>query len=178
MNKKELARQVITAVIYIVLGVILARNPGMSASLLCTGIGVCALAYGAITLLFYFLRSGDEDASRFTLPAGIAFAAMGIFCLVAPGVVLSVIPLLFGIVLLIDGAEKLGRALELRRAGFARWGVVACVGVIIMLFGLMLVMRPFAAVESIMIMFGALLIADGAIDVYFLVRIYRLSGRK
>ena len=124
------------------------------------------------------LRRSDEDASRLTLPVGIAFAALGAFCLIAPGVVLSIIPLIFGIVLLIDGAEKLGRALELRRTGFARWGVVACVAVIIMVFGVMLVTQPFVAVESVMIMFGALLAADGLMDVYFLFRIYRLSRNR
>lgn len=42
-----------------------------------------------------------------------------------------------------------------------------------MIFGVMLVTRPFVAVNSIMIMFGALLIADGLIDVYFIFRVYR-----
>ena len=178
MNKKDLIQQIITAVIYIAVGLILALNPDMSATIICTGIGVCALGYGAITILFYFLRRSDEDASRLTLPVGIAFAALGAFCLIAPSVVLSIIPLIFGIVLLIDGAEKLGRALELRRTGFARWGVVASVAVIIMVFGVMLVTQPFVAVESVMIMFGALLAADGLMDVYFLFRIYRLSRNR
>ena len=75
--------------------------------------------------------------------------------------------------LLIDGTGKLGRALELRRSGFNGWGLIACVAAIIMIFGVMLVTRPFVAVNSIMIMFGALLIADGLIDVYFIFRVYR-----
>ena len=160
MDTKEIIRELVTAVAYIVIGVLLALNPDMSATLICSGIGICALAYGAFTLLMYFLRSRDVDSSRLNLPIGIAFAALGVFCLIAPTVVLSIIPLLFGVVLLIDGAGKLGRALELRRSGFNGWGV-------------MLVTRPFVAVNSIMIMFGALLIADGLIDVYFIFRVYR-----
>ncbi len=174
MDTKELIRELVTAVVYIVMGALLALNPDMSATLICTGIGVCALAYGAFTLLMYFLRSRDVDSSRLNLPIGIAFAALGVFCLIAPGTVLSIIPLLFGVVLLIDGAGKLGRALELRRDGFVRWGLIACVAAVIMLFGVMLVTRPFVAVNSIMIMFGAMLMADGAIDLYFLFRVYRV----
>ena len=174
MDTKELIRELVTAVVYIVMGALLALNPDMSATLICTGIGVCALAYGAFTLLMYFLRSRDVDSSRLNLPIGIAFAALGVFCLIAPGTVLSIIPLLFGVVLLIDGAGKLGRALELRRVGFVRWGLIACVAAVIMLFGVMLVTRPFVAVNSIMIMFGAMLMADGAIDLYFLFRVYRV----
>ena len=47
-----------------------------------------------------------------------------------------------------------------------------------MVFGVMLVTQPFVAVESVMIMFGALLAADGLMDVYFLFRIYRLSRNR
>ena len=178
MDTKEIIRELVTAVAYIVIGVLLALNPDMSATLICSGIGICALPYGAFTLLMYFLRSRDVDSSRLNLPIGIAFAALGVFCLIAPTVVLSIIPLLFGVVLLIDGAGKLGRALELRRSGFNGWGLIACVAAIIMIFGVMLVTRPFVAVNSIMIMFGALLAADRLMDVYFLFRIYRLSRNR
>lgn len=177
MNKKELVRQLVTAVVYIVFGFVLALNPGMSATLICTGIGICALAYGAFTILIYFLRRSDDDASALTLPIGIAFAALGVFCLIAPSVVLSVIPLMFGIVLLIDGAGKLGSALELRRDGFNGWGIVACVAAIVMVFGLLLVTQPFVAVESIMMIFGAFLAADGLIDIYLIFRVYRVWKR-
>ena len=72
MNKKELAGQLISAVVYIALGLILALNPGMSANLICSGIGVCALVYGAFSILLYYMRRRDGDVSRFALPVGIA----------------------------------------------------------------------------------------------------------
>lgn len=177
MNKKELAGQLISAVIYITLGLILALNPGMSANLICSGVGVCSLAYGAFSILLYYLRRRDGDVSRFALPVGIAFAALGVFCLIAPEVVLSIIPLLFGVVLLIDGAGKLGRALELCRAGVPGWGTVLAVAALVMLFGVLLVTQPYMAVETVMRLFGAMLAADGAIELYFMLRVYRNAGR-
>lgn len=176
MNKKELAGQLISAVIYVVLGFVLALNPGASANIICTGIGICALAYGAFCILFYFLRRHDDDVSRFTLPVGIAFAALGAFCLIAPTVVLSIIPLLLGIVLLIDGAGKLGRAFELRRHGFVRWSLLAVVAALVIVFGILLVTQPYTAIENVLRLFGALLTADGIIEVYFVFRLYRLKN--
>ena len=176
MNKKELAGQLISAVVYIALGLILALSPGMSANLICSGIGVCALVYGAFSILLYYMRRRDGDVSRFALPVGIAFAALGAFCLIAPEVVLSIIPLLFGVVLLIDGSGKLGRAFELRRAGFPGWSTVLVVALLVMLFGVLLVTQPYMAVETVMRLFGALLAADGAIELYFILRIYRNAG--
>ena len=173
MNKKELAGQLISAVVYIALGLILALNPGMSANLICSGIGVCALVYGAFSILLYYMRRRDGDVSRFALPVGIA---LGAFCLIAPEVVLSIIPLLFGVVLLIDGSGKLGRAFELRRAGFPGWSTVLVVALLVMLFGVLLVTQPYMAVEPVMRLFGALLTADGAIELSFILRIYRNVG--
>ena len=177
MNKKELVSQLISAVIYTVVGFVVTLNPGASANLVCTGIGICAVVYGAFSILFYFIRRGDDDVSRFTLPVGIAFAAVGAFCFIAPRTVLSIIPLMFGIVLLIDGAGKLGRSLELKRLGFARWTLLATVAVLIMLFGVVLVAQPGMAIDAVMRLFGALLAADGIIEVYFTFRIYKLKNQ-
>lgn len=178
MNVKELGGDLISAVIYIVLGVMLLLNPDASLSLICTVIGISAIVYGALNVLFYFVRRNDEDSSRFTLPMGIAFAAVGLFCLVAPKVVLSVLPLIFGIVLLIDGAGKLGRSLELRKLGFARWGTLAALAVVILVLGLMLVTRPYEAVENVARIFGAMLVADGLIGIYFSVRVFGIRKNR
>ena len=43
MDTKEIIRELVTAVAYIVIGVLLALNPDMSATLICSGIGICAL---------------------------------------------------------------------------------------------------------------------------------------
>ena len=176
MSKKELAGEIISAVIYIALGFVITLNPGTSADLICRIMGISALAYGAFCIIFYFIRRGEDDVSRFILPMGIAFAALGAFCLVAPRVLLSVIPLLFGVVLLIDGAGKMGRAFELRRLGFARWSMLAAVAGLIMFLGAMLMLQPYMAVETVMRLFGALLAADGFIEIYFAVRIYSLRN--
>ena len=173
MNKKEIAGELVTAVVYAALGLVLCFNPGMSIDLICAGAGVAALAYGAFSLLMYLIRGKDGDISRFTLPIGIAFAALGLFCLIAPGVVVSVIPLIFGIVLLIDGAGKLLRALEMRRAGLPGWGIVAAVAGFVLVFGLMMVTQPHAVIETVVRLFGALLVADGLIDLYLILRVYR-----
>lgn len=178
MNVKELGGDLISAVIYIVLGVMLLLNPDASLSLICTVIGISAVAYGALNILFYYVRRGDEDSSRFTLPMGIAFVAVGVFCLVAPKVVLSILPLIFGIVLLIDGAGKLGRSLELRKLGFVRWGMLTALSVIIMVLGVMLVTRPYEAVENVARIFGAMIVADGLIGIYFSLRVFSIRKGK
>ena len=55
MNKKELVSQLITAVAYIAVGIVVTLNPEASSNLLCMGIGIGALAYGAFCILFYFI---------------------------------------------------------------------------------------------------------------------------
>lgn len=177
MNRKELISQLLSAVVYTALGFVVTLNPGASANLICSVMGVCALAYGAFCLLFYFIRRHDDNVSRFTLPVGIAFAALGAFCLIAPEIILSVIPLIFGIILLIDGAGKLGRAFEFKRLGFANWGMLVWIAAVVLIFGLMMVTQPFAVLETVMRLFGAVMVADGLIELYMAAKIYKISKR-
>ena len=175
MSKKEFMNRLVTAVIFAAAGIVIALNPGASADLICTGLGVAALGYGAVTLIFYF--AARDGVSRYSLPVGIAFAALGLFCLAAPRLVMSVVPLLCGIVLLIDGAGKLGRPFEFKRLGFANWGMLVWIAAVVLIFGLMMVTQPFAVLETVMRLFGAVMVADGLIELYMAAKIYKISKR-
>ena len=54
--------------------------------------------------------------------------------------------------------------------------LLAAVAGLIMFLGAMLMLQPFMAVELVMRLFGALLAADGFIEIYFAVRIYSLRN--
>ena len=139
------------------------------------GLGVCSAA--ALIKRENPFKAARDGVSRYSLPVGIAFAALGLFCLAAPRLVMSVVPLLCGIVLLIDGAGKLGRAFEFKRLGFANWGMLVWIAAVVLIFGLMMVTQPFAVLETVMRLFGAVMVADGLIELYMAAKIYKISKR-
>ena len=160
------ARQVIVSVAYAVIGLVLIIRPGLTASVLCGGIGVCALIFGAARLIMYFTRRGEYGGGE--LAVGIALAAVGLLCLAAPRLVMSVLPLVLGVVLVIDGAGKFSRSLELRKLGYTHWYLTLLLALCLLIVGITLVINPFVMVETAVTFFGICLLLDGAADIALL----------
>ena len=83
---------------------------------------------------------------------GIAFAALGLFCLAAARLVMSVVPLRYRAANRRRG--KLGRAFEFKRLGFANWGMLVWIAAVVLIFGLMMVTQPFAVLETVIGLFA------------------------
>ena len=66
--------------------------------------------------------------------------------------------------LLLDGASKIPRALEMRSFGFSRWWVEMLFAVVTAVLGLVLVFNPFSLVRLSVIFFGVSLLISGISD--------------
>ena len=164
-------KQIFISVAYAAVGLVLTLRPGMAASVVCTLLGVCALIFGAARLIMYFARREERGASEAAV--GAAFAAVGALCLAAPRLVMSILPLALGVVLAIDGAGKLSRALELRKLGWSNWYWTLLLALCLLIVGVTLVINPFGMVETAVMFFGICLLIDGVADIALL-----LLGRK
>ncbi len=162
-------RQLVSAVAYAILGLVLIIRPGLTASVLCAGLGICALIFGLVRIISYFLRR--DSATGADLAVGIALAAVGILCLAAPRTVMSILPLLLGVVLIIDGAGKLSRSLELRKLGYSHWYLTLLLAACLLLVGIVMVLNPFGMVETAVTFFGICLLIDGLLDIILLLRL-------
>ncbi|HIV18144.1 MAG TPA: DUF308 domain-containing protein [Candidatus Merdivicinus intestinigallinarum] len=166
MAKKSPVLSALLPVGYILLGLALIIWPSMSTDIFCLVVGVGALAFG----IFYFARYWQTKRAGFSLQAeliiAIVLAALGIFCLVTPRTLLSVLPFILGVILLIDGVGKIPRAMEMRALGFARWWVELIFAVITAGLGLVLVLNPFSLVRAAVIFFGVSLVISGLSDLF------------
>lgn len=163
MRSKIKTIQILQAAGYILLGLFLVLHPDTSVKAICYGCGVCAAAYGLLHVLQ--CRKGE---SKGELILGVVFIALGIFCLLTPQTVVSFLPFLLGVVLLLDGISKIQRALDLRVLDAIGWGKLLTMGILLLILGVMLLFNPFGAVKMTMVFFGICLIADGALDLLFL----------
>ncbi len=163
------ARQLLPAAACAVLGLVLILRPGLTASVLCAGLGICALIFAAVRLLDYFLHRGTASGGE--LAVGVALAAVGALCLASPRLVMSILPFLLGVVLIIDGAGKLSRSLELRKLGYTRWYLTLLLSACLLLVGVVMVLNPFGTVELAVGFFGLCLFLDGLLDILLLLRL-------
>lgn len=168
MERKVRTIQILQAAGYVLLGIILVWNPGMSVKIICGGCGIGAVAYG----LLHMLQS-RRGMRKGELVLGVVFAALGAFCLITPETVVSFLPFLLGIVLILDGIGKIQRALDLRVLDLLGWVRLLIFGILLLGLGILLLFNPFGAVKMSMIFFGACLIGDGALDLLFLLLVCR-----
>ena len=166
---------ILTSILYTALGLILMLFPGSALKLACGLIGLVTLGYGVARALSYW-RGGGEYAQRFDLFLGVLLVILGVFLLVTPGLLVSLIPVALGVYILVDSVSAIKRALDMKALGFDRWWISFTAALVLAIFGAVMVLRPFKTVETLVVFIGVGFVFDG---VYTLVntlvadRLYR-----
>ena len=101
----------------------------------------------------------------FTLAGGVVTLALGLFALLRPDFVQWVLPVVFGVFLLVDGAAREQSAWQLVRRKGQRWWVLFVLGFVTGIAGTLLILQPFSdwPVDSIWLS-GLLLIIEGVLN--------------
>ena len=153
----------ISAVISLI-GLAMLLFPGVSAELTGTVIGIAMIVFGLIKLAGYFSRDLFRLAFQFDLAFGLLLIAIGVIVVINPIDALSFICVALGIPILADGLFKIQIAVDSRRFGIRNWWVILIVALITGFFGLTLVFRPAESAAVLMLMLGAALITEGALN--------------
>lgn len=156
----------VASILYVILGLVLLIWPGVSATVFCWAFGGLLLAYGAVTILTFFFRDSRAGSFVFELLLGIVAAALGLLVLLRPVVVASVLPVIVGLFILVDGLVNLKRALELRSMMYERWIVPLVLSLISVGLGLLVLFHPFLAAEALVMVIGAVFLYTGVSDLW------------
>lgn len=156
------------SVCYLALGLLLLVVPQTSLPWLCLGVSVAVLLTGIVNLVRYFRADRRSFAAMCTLAGGAMTTALGIYTLLQPASVRLILPIIFGLFILVDGIVRLGSAFGFIRKG-GRWGVLALLGLLSGLMGAALIAQgtvglhiPF--IKDIFLFSGILLVVEGALN--------------
>ena len=156
-----LASHTVISAAYLIFGLILLFRPALSGKVICGAVGIGALVYGVVKLVSFWKLREMGGVFQLELVLGVVFAAIGIFALVRADVILSILPIMLGIILLMDCVTKLQSALQLRRMAYGRWVSVLAAGLVTGAAGVVLLVNPFTAATVMIRFIGAGLIVDG-----------------
>lgn len=173
--KKLKTNIVVSAMLCIVLGIVLVAWPELSMRIVCTAIGAVLLIGGGVRLAVYFAAKDGSVYSQMNLIMGIILAVVGIWILLQPNKVLSIIPIIVGIVIALHGINNLQQAISLYKEKYDKWWVALILGLLTIGFGVLLVFRPFEALDTAVKLIGILLIYDGISDIWIVSRIYQTA---
>lgn len=152
--------------IYLLLGAVLLFLPAAITGLFCTAIGLLLLTYGGITIFSFFAHQGGSNSFsfQFTLIQGVISAIGGIFFLVHPDFLLSIIPTVLGGYVMIDGLVNLKRGLDMRTFGYAGWTTTLIMSVISLICGLVILWNRASIGDLMWRGIGAVFVYQGISD--------------
>ena len=166
-RKVEIGRAILSAA-YIAVGIILFLHPGITGIIICRAAGILALLFGAFRAVTALRARGAGWFFQLDMVVGILLLAFGIFALAQPEVVLSILPVVLGVYLLMECAGKLQWAVLLKKSGYSRWWTVLIMALAAAVLGVLLIVNPFQAAESMLAFLGISLVVDGATDFWVL----------
>ena len=122
------------------------------------------LVTGIVCLVQYARIRGTGFTAPFMLVGGVITAGLGIFTLAKPQVVTSFLPIVFGIFIVVDGLSRIGTAIDLAKRKGQKWWLLLLFSIVSVALGVLLVLHPFDAAVSAVMLCGILLIAEGALN--------------
>lgn len=161
-------QNIVTAVIYILFGIVLAVFPTTAVRTLGYMLGGVLIFAGAVKILLYMKENNQKNYYTNDLMIGIIAVVIGVFVVFKIEVLLSIIPFLFGLVVLANGSMKLQNVMNLKRAGYKNWTAMLIVALLGLALGIILIINPFSSVVFLFRIVGICFVYSGVTDIFIL----------
>ena len=107
--------ELIAGIAVILIGLVLLIWPDIATSLLFGVIGAVCIIIGMVYVVRYFMLEARISITSFDLSLGLVWIIGGVLVIVFKGLLISLLPILFGLVILIGGVVKIQSTLSFRR---------------------------------------------------------------
>lgn len=170
---------ILTALVYVVIGVLLVMYPTSIAKTFCYTVAIILSAFGVIKLIVYAVRKDADDMPKTGLITGIFFLIIGLSVAVMSRIIISSIPFILGILIAVSGFSKLTSTMEVKKANSdydaKKMYILAAINIVI---GLLLALNPFRAAAVALVILGICLIITGVSDIISSIFFYRMVSNQ
>lgn len=160
--KKMNLTSIIFSIIFILIGAFLLARPEDAIHLVSYALGIILLVWGVISVVQFFSNKESQSYLEFGFIVGVFVLIFGIIILIKPDTIASIIPLLLGIWMLINGVTKLSYSLTLNKNRNAASSII--ISLIIVILGILLIFNPFAGAKKIVQILGIIIIIYSVLD--------------
>ena len=152
-------KNVLWDILLIVVGVVLILFPSATMEIGLKIIGLVLLVSGAVGVI---LAVRGQGAYKVYTATGAALSvAAGVVCLVQPGIVVSILPLVMGIVILATGILNIGNAFSAKKAGAPKWGISLIIALITVVVGGIILLKLGDTAELMLRIIGVIFVFNG-----------------
>lgn len=163
MLKKFRADMIMSALFCIVIGAIIIFWPAQTVDILCKVLAIVLIVMGAAELVSYFWNKITYSLSGIL---GLVVLLIGIWIFLKPESVVSLIPIVIGVILAIHGIQDLKLALETKKNGYEKWWSMLLMALISLLLGVICIVKAFGVVTLALQIIGVALVYDGLSDLW------------
>ena len=143
------------------LGLVLTIFPGLASSVVFNTIGIVGIIIGIIYLVRYFKLDPHASLKSNGMVLGLLWLVGGILIIALKGFLLSLLPMFFGLVLLVGGIMKLQYTMNFKRMGVTRWYLELAATILSIAFGAIILINPFDTALLLMRIIGIALLIEG-----------------
>ena len=175
--KKFKASSYAVSIIYTIVGLIMLLNPDFVSNAVNYVIGVLIIIYGIIYSISLYQKRDIEIYGKFDFIAGIMCISIGLFLIVYPDVLVSLIPFCTGIIILMDAIRFIVNSFRLKRLGYRSWNINLIIGLIFLGFSIFIIVKAKNISLLALRFIGGFLIVDALLDFYTDIR-FRKKEKK
>ena len=159
--------QTAAAILYTLMGLCLIVMPVTSVYVICKVIFGLMLIAGGLYHIWIYMRE-KEHAAILDLFSGGILLVFGGFLFFNPQIVVKLLPVLFGVFVLVDSIWAFQSAFRLKKRARAEWKILVIVSVIFLGLGGALIVNPFTEVKYTAVFAGWVTLTNGLSDLVFL----------
>lgn len=164
--KKYSRSSLLVSAMLIVVALFLIFKPGFSINLVMITLGALLAFYGITQTVSYFSNSKEIQFFNFQLVIGILCLLAGLVFIFNPTFINSILPLIIGVWIVIKSVTSLQLALNIRHSGTNNWQMMLILSILTFIFGLVIVINPFQALETAISICGGFLLASELINIF------------
>lgn len=164
--KKFKASSYAVSIVYIIVGLIMLLNPNFISDAVNYIIGTLVIIYGIIYSISLYQKRDVEMYGKFDFLAGIICISFGLFLILNPDTLGSLIPFCAGVIILMDAIRFIINGFRLKKMNYRSWMVSLIIGFIFLGFSILIILKA-KEISFLLIRFiGAFLIIDAIFDFF------------
>ena len=160
--KKMSITSIVFSLLFIVAGIFLLVKPETAINIVCYVLGVILVLWGVVSIIQFFSDKNSTNYLSLSFIFGAFVFIFGIIILIKPSIVASIIPLLLGVWMVINGVTKLSYSLSIYKENKNIFSIIGAF--LIIIFGVTLIFNPFEGAKGLVQIIGIALIVYSVLD--------------
>ena len=157
-----------TALLVVLLGIVLLVWPENVLDVLAKVIAAVIVIIGVLQLIGSLM---DENRRALGIVVAAIVIIVGGFLFINPNVLTTIVPIIFGVLLVTHGVQDVSLAFAGRKAKADKWVGIVVLAVLSILLGAFCIMNAFGIVKFTFRLIGIMLIYDGLSDMFIVHRV-------